>query len=446
MRDEREQYLELLGRAVDGSPADQTEAVLFLDQPALTRFANSCIHQNMALEDRKLWVRSVRGKRIGTTSTHLLDPDSVERAITTASEIAQHQREDPDFRSLPAAKPCKELESLSQRTRECTPEERASAIAKAIRVLGKENLTGAGFYSTSHHLLAVVNSLGVRRCHGYTTASFNITAMSDDSAGNASHASTDMGDIDPQGLARTASEKALAGRLPSEVEPGEYCVVLEEPAVASLVQYLGWMGLGALAYQEGRSFMSNKIGERITGEKVTIVDDPYHPKTVGLPFDFEGVPKQRVTLIEGGVARAVVYDSYTAGKEGRSSTGHGLPPPNPQGPFPLNLVLEEGKAGRKELLESTKRGILVTRFWYTRMVNPDTTLITGMTRDGTFLIEDGAVKKGIRNLRFTQNILEALSHVELISKELKLIYEGLVSSVVPALKIAKFNFTGTTEF
>lgn len=446
MKDEKEQYLEVLERAVKSSPADQTEAVLFVDDTALTRFANSYIHQNIALKDRKLWVRAIKGKSTGTASTHLLDPDSVARAIETASEIAEHQREDPDFRSLPEEQPYRKVESLVQATKDCSPEKRASGVGKAIDILKKENLTAAGFHSTNHHLLSVVNSLGVRASHEYTTASFNITAMSEDSAGNASAASGDVDEIDPEALARTASEKALMGRHPSELEPGEYTVVLEEPAVASLVQYLGWMGFGGLAYQEGRSFMCGRIGEKITGENITISDDSYHPIAIGLPFDFEGVPRQRVALIERGVARGVVYDSYTAGKEGGSSTGHALPPPNPQGPFPLHLVLEEGESTREELVKSTKKGILVTRFWYTRMVNPDTTLITGMTRDGTFLIEDGVIKGGVKNLRFTQNILEALSRVELISEESKLVSDGFVSSVVPMLKIAKFNFTGKTEF
>jgi PmbA protein len=212
---------------------------------------------------------------------------------------------------------------------------------------------------------------------------------------------------------------------------------------------LGYLGFGALAVQEGRSFMNNRFGQKITGDNITIWDDGHDPRGIMLPFDFEGVPKQRVTLIESGVAQAVVYDSFTAGREeGQVSTGHGLPAPNTFGPIPVNLFMAPGQATKEELLASTERGIWVTRFHYTNPVHPVKTVLTGMTRDGTFLIENGQLTRPLKNLRFTQSILEAFSQAEMLGSELKMIKSGWgnFASCAPAAKIHGFQFTGTTEF
>jgi predicted Zn-dependent protease len=201
--------------------------------------------------------------------------------------------------------------------------------------------------------------------------------------------------------------------------------------------------------QEGRSFMVGKIGEQIVDPRVSIWDDASDPRGLPLPFDFEGVPKQRVDLIENGVARGVVYDSYRAGKEeGKTSTGHALPAPNSFGPFPLNTFFGAGDATLEEMIASTERGLYITRFHYTRPVEPTKVVVTGMTRDGTFLIEDGKIACPVRNLRFTQSYLDALNHVDMIGKDHRLLsgMGGLGGTVQPALKLGSFAFTGVTEF
>ncbi|MFN2231126.1 MAG: TldD/PmbA family protein, partial [Anaerolineae bacterium] len=248
---------------------------------------------------------------------------------------------------------------------------------------------------------------------------------------------------------RVAVDKALRGRNPTEVEPGTYTVILEEDAVADMLFTLGRLGLGALSVQEGRSFMNGRFGQCITGEKITIWDDGHDTRGIVQPFDYEGVPKQRVTLIEEGIAKAVVYDSFTAGREeGKTSTGHSLPAPNMIGPMPLNLFLAPGVASKGEMLASTERGVWVTRFHYTNPVHPVKAVLTGMTRDGTFLIEKGEITRPLKNLRFTQGILEAFAAASMLGAELKLIVAGWGGSAtcVPALKIDGFRFTGTTEF
>ncbi len=214
-------------------------------------------------------------------------------------------------------------------------------------------------------------------------------------------------------------------------------MILEPVAVGELVTFLGYLGMGALALQEGRSFLTGKLGGKVAGDNVTIWDDGTDGRGLAMPFDWEGQPKRKVTLIENGIGRGVVYDSYTATREKRETTGHALPAPNTAGPLPLNMFLAPGEASLDEMVASTRRGILVTRFHYVNVVHERETILTGMTRDGTFLIENGKRTKPLKNLRFTQSVLGALSMVEMIGKECAL----AEYAYVPALKVGKFSFT-----
>jgi predicted Zn-dependent protease len=295
----------------------------------------------------------------------------------------------------------------------------------------------------------VANSLGMRAYHRTTVAHVMTVVMGENSSGYAAAASRDVTELDPEAVARTAVDKALRSQNPTEIEPGAYTVILEEEAVADMVRTLSSIGLGALAVQEGRSFMGGNFGKTITGDNITIWDDGHDPRGLVLPFDFEGVPKQAVTLIENGVAKAVVYDSYTAGREpGKRSTGHSRPAPNTMGPVPMNLFMAPGQATKEEMLAATERGIWVTRFHYTNPAHRLKTVLTGMTRDGTWLIEKGEIVRPLKNLRFTQSILEAFDRAEMLGSELKLIKAGWgsLATCVPAAMIREFNFTGTTEF
>ena len=195
--------------------------------------------------------------------------------------------------------------------------------------------------------------------------------------------------------------------------------------------------------------MTGKIGQKITGEKITIWDDGSDPRGIPLPFDFEGVAKEKIVLIENGIAKNVVHDSFTAGREeGATSTGHALSMPNTFGPIPINLFMAPGDATKEEMLASTERGIWVTRFHYTNILHPVKTILTGMTRDGTFLIENGKITKPLKNLRFTQSVLEAFAGAEMLGAELKLVKDewNPIGTCVPAVKIRGFQFTGTTDF
>jgi PmbA protein len=366
--------------------------------------------------------------------------------------VVSFQQDNPDFISLPEPQPIEEIDGFVEKTASCTPERRAQA-AKIICLPSREQgLNASGAFATRSFEYAVGNSLGLFAYYPTTLADLRTVIMGDTGSGYAAATSLDVEDIDAESLGREARDRALRTRNPLDVAPGEYTVILEEYAVNVLLAYLAYMGFGAQAVQEGRSFMAGKFGEQVTGENVSIWDDGLDLENLPMPFDFEGVPKQRVDFITKGVANAVVYDTYTAGKEeGKSSTGHALPAPNTFGPFPWNIAMQPGAATKDDMVASTKKGLWVTRLWYVRPVHPLRTIITGMTRDGTFLIEDGDFVGPVKNLRFTQSILEALSEIQMIGRETKLgretFMENMIGGIrVPALKIGRFTFTSTTEF
>ena len=227
------------------------------------------------------------------------------------------------------------------------------------------------------------------------------------------------------------------------IEPGEYPVVLETYAVVDVLDMLGYLGFSALAVQEGRSFV--ELGKRVGSELVTIRDDGADPEGLPMAFDYEGVAKQRVDLLTKGVCTGVVYDGQTAARDGVPSTGHGLPAPNPYGPFPLNMVMEAGTSSRDELIGGLERGLLVTRFHYTNPVHPKLAIVTGMTRDGTFLVEHGKIVGPVKNLRFTQSYLEAIAGISAVGRERSCLKGFLGGVVVPAVRIDGWTFTGATE-
>ncbi|MCL0049036.1 TldD/PmbA family protein [Dehalococcoidia bacterium] len=440
---------ELIRQILDYSQADQTEILYIGEDSALTRFANNSIHQNVAERNAGVSIRVVSGKRIGAASTNRLDEESLKKAVDKALEIAETQRENPDFGSLPSPAEYAKADTFVERTAKFTPMERAETVRQIISEAQKNGVIASGAFSTETTDFIVANSLGLWAEQRLTQAKLNLVVGGEgDASGYANYLSKDVADIDPQALAREAIGKCLRSTTPISLQPGEYTVILEPYAVGTLVAFLAYIGFSALALQEGRSFMCGKLGQKIMGENITIWDDGLNPQGMPIPFDFEGVPKQKVVMIENGIAKGVVYDSYTAGKEGTRSTGHGLPAPNTYGPMPLHLFMKEGDSSLEEMVASTKRGIYVTRFHYTNVVEPVSTTITGLTRDGTFLIEDGEVKGAVKNFRFTNSILKALSQVSLISRETRIVegFEGLFGgSCVPGLKIDNFTFSGTTE-
>ena len=442
----QEELKKLADRALEMSQADQTEIVVVAPHSALTRFANNYIHQNVEQQDLDIRVRSIIGKKIGVASSNDTSDDGLKNVVDRALNLARHQRENADFHSLPSPQPIKEADAYVERTARTGPEERAAVVAQICDAASRAGLTAAGAFRTASTEIAVANSLGTFAYQRDTLADVNTVVMSEHGSGHAERVSPDVGDIDGEAIAKEAVDTALRNINQTELPPGDYDVVFQEYAVADILDFFAYLSFGAQAYQEKRSFMAGRIGEQVMGENIDLWDDGLAADTVPNAFDFEGVPRQRVNFIERGVAREVTWDSYTAGKEGRESTGHALPAGATFGPVPSNMFLRAGDATLDEMVASTKRGVWVSRFWYTRPVHPLNVVVTGMTRDGTFLIEDGKITAPIKNLRFTQSYLEAMNRVEAIGKE-TMLHQAIAGVCrVPPLKIAKWTFTGASEY
>ena len=431
-------------RVLQASPADQTEVVVIAGEEQLTRFANNEIHQHVSETNAEIRIRAVIGQQVGVAATNDPSEAGLQRALDAAVAIAHHQPPNPEFTSLPTPQPITPAEGWSQATADCTPQRRAEDVGTIIRLAEAQELVAAGAFSTTTEEIAVANSLGVWAYHPGTRALINTVVMGE-ASGWAAYASRDSDAIDAEAIGREACDKALRSRNPQPLAPGAYPVVLESYAVAELLTYLNLIGFGALALQEGRSPI--EPGRQQAASNITIYDDGIDPTGLPLPFDYEGVPKQPVPLIKNGISMGVVYDTQTAAKARQHSTGHALSAPNTYGPFALNLFIKPGGTPQAELVKGIERGVYVTRFWYVNIVHPKQSLLTGMTRDGTFLIENGEIAGPINNLRFTQSMLEALRNVQDISRE-TLLHRDFVGSAqrVPALKIGAFNFSSATEF
>lgn len=433
----KESALELLEQAVRHSSADSVEVVIEGDDRQVTRFARSAIDQNMAESNVRVTVRAVLGKRLGYASTNRLGARGILDAVERAEHLASLQAEDPAFVSLPGPAPLPQVRTFHPATAVSSPEQRAEAVASIVRALGSLGCEASGWLSAECSELAVGNSLGIRAYAPLTTARLVLVASSGDASGYAQWEGRDISVLDPSQVAARAGRKCTDSRNPIGLGPGSYPVILEPAAVADMLQTLAYVGLSATSLQEQRSFLSGRLGEQVASPLVSLWDDGEDERTLAMPFDFEGVPKQKVTFIEAGVARGVVYDSYTAHKEGRSSTGHALPPPNVWGPYPLNLVMAAGDTSEQAMIEGMERGLLVTSFHYSNVLQPKETSWTGMTRHGTFLIEGGRISRPIRNLRFTDTILGALNRLEAVGDRQELI-GGMLC---PALAISSFTFT-----
>ncbi|MBI4029187.1 MAG: TldD/PmbA family protein [Candidatus Blackburnbacteria bacterium] len=426
--------------------ADEAEVVLFVTDRGLTRFANSQIHQNVASEDLGLSVRVVFGKRIGVAAANSFETGSLKDVVSRAEAIAKLQKEDPHFKGLP--EPGK-LPQVKVVVFQATPQERAQSVSTIIKKAKEKNIVASGAYDSSITEVAVANSKGVWAYHVASASDLSTILMGEDSTGFGSQLVKTHADMRADHVADRALEKVLGGSNPRDIEPGEYEVILEPQAVNEMMSFFAWLGPNARLYYEEASPLSGKLGEKVLGENITIIDSPLDEMGFPMPFDFEGHPKDRLVIVDQGKLVNLTYDSYHAGRFNAKNTGHALPAPNTSGPIPLHLAFESGTKSLEEMVKGVKRGLLVTRLWYVRFLNPRSLSITGMTRDGTFLIENGEIASGVRNLRFNQSIPEALNNVVEIGRDLEPVgsFETeLGTNRMPALHIKNWNFTSGTEF
>ncbi len=435
----------LAERVLRLSDADETEVHIDFVADALTRFANNTIHQNVAEQMLSVSVRTVFDGRTARASTNKTDEESLRRAVAASAALARSQPKNPDLLPMPGPQNYPKVIRYFPETAGATPKDRAVAVARVTELAEQNKQTAAGIFSTGAAVMAMANSKGLFASYRQSRAEFSITIMEQDSSGWAKASAPDRDQIDPERLAQRASEKAAASRHPKEVEPGRWTVILEPAAVLDLVGFLFYDFAGT-AVLDQRSCFTNRIGKQVMGENVSIHDDVTHALQSGPPFDGEGLPRQTVLLVDRGVPRHLVYSRATAKKMKTKPTGHGLPVPNQDGEAPFNLVFGGGNTLLETMVATTDRGILLTRLWYIREVDPYEKILTGMTRDGTFLVENGKISSGIRNFRFNQNILEMLSNVGQMSPAVRAAGEESFDMVVPAMKVRDFHFTEVTKF
>jgi predicted Zn-dependent protease len=443
--------------------ADEVEVLLGGGKYALTRFANNTIHQNVAEENYLCSIRTVFDGKTARATTNKFDDESLRRAVESAEAISKVQHADAELLPLAepgnAPKPGDALTRYYDQTALLTPEHRAESVHGIVDLAKKASLTAAGIFASSASAEAVLNSKGLFAFHKQTSAEVSITMLGGDSSGWQKFNSPNVDHLNPLELAQTAARKAQQSAGPQEIPPGKYTVILEPAAVLDLVGFM-FFDYGGQAVLDERSFLNNRIGKQLFGENITIYDDVRHPLQSNAPFDGEGVRRERVELVTGGVVSNLVYARATAEKMKKSAhasavgeiraTGHGFPLPNEMGEAPMNIVFAGPVAGRAKTVEQmvaeTGLGVWVTRLWYIREVDPYEKMLTGMTRDGTFLVEDGKVKSGLRNFRFNQSLIEMLKSVVAMSEPVRASGEESFDMVVPAMTVRDFNFTEVTKF
>jgi PmbA protein len=412
---------------------------------ALTRFANNAVHQNVAEHGVTVSIRALVDGRTARVSTNRLDEDSLRAAIETSLSLAHSQPQDPRLLPLPARQRYRNVHRFVSQTAALTPEDRARAVRRACDLAVKRGQTAAGIFATGISQTAMGNSRGLFAAYRETHAEFSITMQEGSATSWAKANAASVRSFDTQKLAARASDTAHRAQNPRELAPGRYTVILEPAAVLDLAGFL-FYDFAATAVEDQRSCLNERMGTQLFGKNITILDDVHHPLQLGAPFDGEGIPRERVLLVDRGVPVNLVYSRSSAQQAHKKPTGHGFALPNEYGEAPLNLVFSGGNSSVEEMIASTARGLLVTRFWYIREMDPYEKVMTGMTRDGLFLVENGRVTTAVRNFRFNQSILEMLSNVELLGPAVRATGEESSEMVVPAMKIRDFHFSEVTKF
>jgi len=424
----------------------QTEALIERSTGALTRFADNEISQNVYSDSSNISIRFVDNGRTSRVTLNQSDEAALTRAVKTGLETLKKQKKDVSL--LPLAGPGRIEHGkniFSKDTADLSPSYRAQKIKSLVQACKKAGQTAYGTLENGLSSCTVANSRGVFAEHRESCITYSVTVRDGDGFGWAETPAACAGQIDFEAVNRTARLKASMSKKPSDIKPGRYPVILEPAAAADLLSYLCVFGFGGLFYNEGSSFASGNLGKKLLSGKLSIEDYALHGPASGMPFDFEGQPRRRVVLVDNGVLKGVVHDRKTASAAKTRSTGHALPQPSSFTPFPLNLSVRPGDSSVEEMIKSSERAVLVTQFHYTNLLKPLNVEMTGMTRNGTFLIENGKISKPLKNLRFTQSITEAFRETEAVGRtaELRQVW-GKLSC--PAFKLKAFNFSSATEF
>jgi len=441
--------LAIAERALALASGDEAEVVVGTERSGFARYAGSEVHQPTLIENAGVQLRLLRDGRAGLATTNRTDDEGLAELARRAADVVASASENPDLPPLASPASFPEIDGYDEETASLGAEDQARLAAAAIGASGDLDLYG--YFTSGVCELAIASTTGLRASQRTTDATCLALAAGDGASGYAERTAWRAGEIDPAEVAEEAAGKAARTRGAQEAGPARYRAVLDPYAIAELLYYFSFDSLNGLALLEERSFFAGRIGEQVFDPQVTLVDDALDPSGLPAAFDFEGTPKQHVTLVEEGVIRGPVWDRATAARAGRESTGHALPAASRAfGPVPTAVTMAAGKAESvEELAELVGDGIYVTRLHYLSVVSPHEGVITGMTRDGTFRIRDGKIAEPLVNLRFTVSVPDLLADVPGLTRATQLVNESdfyddrwAYGYRVPALATACFNVTG----
>ena len=427
-------------------PDVEAEVTVTTGTEALTRFATGFIHQNVADEVRRVHLRVAVDGRVAEATTTQVDDEALDHLVRSALDAAALQPVDPGWPGLAPAADAPAIDHWDDATADAPPAERADRVGAFVKAA--DGLETAGFCSTEALQVAFANSAGQRLTGRTSSAQLDGIARTATSDGSERASSVRLADLDGASLGAEATRRARDTAHAADLEPGTYEVVLSPSCVVNVLAFLAIYGFNGRAVEEGRSFA--RVGEAQFDPAISVADDVAHPKAVGVGFDAEGTPKRHHDLVRGGVTTGLAHDRRTAKALGAESTGHALPGGGSFGALPANLVLDAGEAMPDDLVASVGRGLLVTDFWYTRVLDPRTIVVTGLTRNGVWLVEDGRIVRPVTNLRFTQSFVDALGPgaVKGVGSDQSLVAGatfGFGAYVVPSLHLAAWNFTGGAQ-
>ncbi len=441
--------LTALSRLVTRARADGISVSAHARTRRVFRFAYESLHQSLVQEGVTVTVKVLEDSRIGVASADTLDAAGLARCIDAAREIARHCPKQETRPVLPRGHKVRTTADYIGATARLGPEACVASLQRLFQLCRGAGASLAGSLVNGEDEFAVVNSAGVSCYAGSTVAGAKLVTMYRKLSGFASGVHRDIRRLNLQGLLQRSLSQSLHREDPVTVPLGSYEVILEPEAVAELVTWLGYTAFGAKSVQERTSFLAGRMGEQVMGPRITIYDDGREAASLRIPFDFEGTPKRNVVLIDRGKAAGIVYDTTYGARYGHPSTGHAMPADEVEGPLPLHLAMAPGKERMAGMIRACRRGLLIPRFHYVNgLLNPREALMTGLTREGAFLIENGKITKPAATLRFTQSLLEAFRHVLGVSRERRLVADPsqeLGCALMPALRLGVFRFTGRSE-
>ncbi|HEX6286899.1 MAG TPA: metallopeptidase TldD-related protein [Acidimicrobiia bacterium] len=437
--------LEAIARRVCEMAGDiEAQALVTRHRYGLTRFANSFIHQHHGEDTTKVAVKVAVEGRVASASTTDDSDDGLSRLVDDATTAALLQPVDVHWPGVAEPADTPDFEKTSAATIGAQPSDRADGVAAFIDA--GTDLSAAGYLDTSFQESAVATTAGQSASGGATRAIIDGIHRGATSAGNGHQTSVDFSQLDAAAAGRRAADLARRGTDPIDLQPGEYPVVLSPECVATIAIFLAGYGFGGQSYVDGQSFV--ELGERQFDESFHLIDDPLDSRVVSLPFDADGTPKRTLPLVEAGVSKAIAHDRRTALRAGAESTGHAIPV-SYFGPFPTSVVVGAGTSSAQDLIGDVERGVYVSTFNYCRILDPRSQVVTGLTRNGTFLVESGEITRPLSNLRFTQSFLNALGEGSILGIGNDQRYAdsefgpGLV--IAPSMSLAAWRFTGGAQ-